>query len=135
MTKAENLYSIPARFRRMENLHIVFWLLKDLGWCLFWKPLGIAMIVPTLAIAVFITYRTRQLASELAHNLAIIFWISANSFWMISEFFGFDGKEILFGITGKHWALLPFSLGILTLLFYYLFIRPREAGKGGAVTM
>jgi hypothetical protein len=34
-------YSIPIRFRKMENLHIVFWLLKDLSWCMVWRPLGI----------------------------------------------------------------------------------------------
>ena len=48
----ENIYSIPDRFRRMENMHIIFWLLKDISWCLFWKPLGIAMIFPTLIIAI-----------------------------------------------------------------------------------
>jgi hypothetical protein len=37
-------YSIPMRFRKMENLHIVFWLFKDVAWCMVWKPLGILMI-------------------------------------------------------------------------------------------
>ncbi|WP_238430066.1 hypothetical protein [Chitinophaga agri] len=64
----------------MENLHIVFWLLKDIGWCLIWKPLGIAMIFPTLIIALVIAYRTRQFMSELCHNLAIAVWIMANSY-------------------------------------------------------
>src|SRR5688572_10296945 len=79
----EQSYTIPLRFRKMENLHIVFWLFKDISWCLIWKPLGIAMIFPTLIIAIIIAWRTRQYVSELCHNPAITVWISANSYWMI----------------------------------------------------
>ena len=85
-------YVIPLRFRKMENLHIVFWLFKDVAWCLGFAVLGIAMIIPTLVIALVISWRTRQMMSELCHNLAIAVWISANSYWMISEFLGFDEK-------------------------------------------
>jgi hypothetical protein len=48
-------YSIPLHFRRIENLHIVFWLFKDLSWCMIWKPLGILMIFPTLYFAILIS--------------------------------------------------------------------------------
>ena len=51
-----NAYSIPMKFRKMENLHIVFWLFKDLAWCMIWKPLGIAMIFPTFIISVIIAF-------------------------------------------------------------------------------
>ena len=68
-------YRIPLKYRRMENLHIVFWLLKDIGWCLVWKPLGMVMVIPTLAIAIVIAWRTRYMFAELCHNLAIAFWI------------------------------------------------------------
>ncbi|AYA38846.1 hypothetical protein D3Y59_07665 [Hymenobacter oligotrophus] len=111
----------------MENLHIVFWLLKDVSWCMVWKPLGISMIFPTLAIAAVIAWRTRHLKSELAHNLAIVLWISANSYWMISEFFHFDEVRVAGLITGKHLALIPFALGLLVLAYHYLFQQPREA--------
>lgn len=119
-------YSIPIRYRKMENLHIFFWLFKDISWCMIWRPLGIAMIVPTLAIAIIIAYRTRQYMSEVCHNFAIVVWITANSYWMISEFFHFD-TNILFGeYTFKHLALIPFGMGILILGFYYLWWRPRH---------
>lgn len=119
-------YTIPAPYRRMENLHILFWLLKDIGWCMIWKPLGISMIFPTLTIAVLITWRTRHIAAELAHNLAIVFWISANSYWMLSEFVGFDTVIVWGSLTGKHLALLPFLTGLVILLYYYLMQRPRD---------
>ena len=79
-----------------------FWLLKDISWCMIWKPLGIAMIIPTLSIAIWIAWKNRQIKSELAHNLAIVFWITANAYWMISEFLGFDEMLVWKDFTGKH---------------------------------
>ncbi|MFD0792889.1 hypothetical protein ACFQZX_04630 [Mucilaginibacter litoreus] len=119
-------YSIPLKYRKMENLHIVFWLFKDIGWCLIWKPLGIVMIIPTLVISIVIAYRTRQMMSELCHNLAITFWISANSYWMISEFMNFDHLQVSGWITYKHLALIPFLLGVFCLAFYYAYWQPRH---------
>jgi hypothetical protein len=131
----ENIYSIPDRFRRMENMHIVFWLVKDISWCMIWKPLGIAMIFPTLIIAIIISWRTRQLKSELSHNLAIVFWITANAYWMISEFLGFDEMHVWNGYEGKHLALVPFITGAGILLYYYVIQRPAELKKHKEITM
>lgn len=125
-TPAMSQYTIPLKYRRMENLHIVFWLLKDIGWCLIWKPLGLIMIFPTLIISIVIAYRTRNIVSELCHNLAITLWISANSYWMISEFLHFDTNIVYQHLTYKHLALVPFILGVLCLAFYYLLWRPRH---------
>lgn len=126
-------YTIPLRYRKMENLHIVFWLFKDISWCLVWKPLGIAMILPTLIISIVIAWRTRKYVSELCHNLAISVWISANSYWMISEFFGFDGDVVVGSVTYKHLAMIPFCLGVIILGYYYLYFKPKH--KGEAETM
>ncbi len=125
----EPLYNIPLRYRKMENLHIVFWLFKDVAWCMIWQPLGIAMIFPTLIISIIIAWRTRQFMSELCHNLAITVWITANSYWMISEFLHFDTDPLFAGYTFKHLALIPFVTGILFLVFYYLIWKPRHQGE------
>ena len=117
----------------MENMHIVFWLLKDISWCMIWKPLGIAMICPTLIIAIIITIRTRQYVSEFCHNLAIIVWITANSFWMVSEFFEFDEVPFYNNITYKYLSVIPFSIGILILAWYYLYWKLTH--KNGVDTM
>ena len=122
-------YSIPLKYRKMENLHIVFWLLKDIGWCLVWKPLGIVMIIPTLLISIVIAWRTRGMISELCHNLAITCWIGANSYWMISEFLRFDTLTVYGDITFKHLALIPFLTGVGFLVFYYAIWRPRHRGE------
>lgn len=124
--KKDSSYVIPLRYRKMENLHIVFWLFKDVAWCMIWRPLGIVMIFPTLIVSIIIAWRTRQLMSELCHNLAITIWITANSYWMISEFTGFDTKPLFGEFTFKHLAMIPFATGILILAFYYLIWKPRH---------
>jgi hypothetical protein len=134
-TAKEPVYIIPARYRKMENMHIVFWLLKDVSWCMIWKVLGLAMIAPTFAISIVIAWRTRQFKSELAHNLAITFWISANSIWMISEFFHFDTMPVWQQFEGKHLALIPFSIGIIILLNYYLYQKRHEKNEAQLSTM
>ena len=121
-------YNIPLKYRKMENLHIVFWLFKDVAWCLGLKWLGTVMIIPTLIISIVIAYRTRQYVSELCHNLAITVWISANSYWMVSEFLGFDKKILFNEFTYKDLAIIPFVMGILILAFYYLIWKPRHKG-------
>ena len=133
MPQVEPQYAIPLSFRRMENLHIFFWLLKDISWCMVWKPLGILMIFPTLIIALIIAFRTRHIVSELCHNVAIVLWISANSYWMIAEFMEFDEALFAQGITYKYLAVIPFSIGILIMLYYYLYWKP--AHKGSAETL
>lgn len=129
------MYVIPARYRKMENMHIIFWLLKDVSWCMIWKTLGIAMIFPTLAISIVIAWRTRDIKSELAHNLAISLWISANSYWMISEFLHFDTMPVWQGFEGRHLALIPFVIGVLILLNYYFIQKPKEERHGQVATM
>ena len=133
--KKETFYQIPARFRKLENMHIAFWLMKDISWCMIWKTLGIIMIVPTLSVAIYIAYRTKTIKSELAHNLAIVFWISANAYWMISEFFGFDGIIVWGNFTGKHIAIIPFTIGAFILLYYYLVQRHTEFEQKHVITM
>jgi uncharacterized MnhB-related membrane protein len=97
-------------FKRAENLHIIFWLIKDTCWMLELKWLGAAMILPTLGLAVYFIYKTFH-ATDLYLNAAILCWILANSYWMMAEFFN-DGVE-------KELAIIPFSLGILMVLVFY----------------
>jgi hypothetical protein len=126
MSKATPTYTIPLTYRKMENLHIIFWLFKDVAWCMIWKPLGIVMIFPTLIISLVIAWRTRKMMSELCHNLAISIWITDNSYWMVSEFLHFDNKPLFAEYTYKHLAIIPFVMGILILAFYYLIWSPKH---------
>ena len=122
----KKLYNIPIDYRKMENLHIVFWIFKDIAWCMGLTWLGITMIIPTLTISIIIAWRTRQIVSELCHNLAISVWIMANSFWMCSEFFHVDNNIVVGSITVKQLAMIPFIIGSIILAYYYLIYKPRH---------
>ena len=122
----QKIYTIPARFRRIENLHILLWLIKDACWAMNYRTLGMVMIVPTLIVALLITWQTRHILSEFIHNLAVVFWITANCTWMVGEFYGWD--ENLFGETGlRQLALIPFGIGLLILIYYYLFLVRKKS--------
>ncbi|MBX7205319.1 MAG: hypothetical protein K1X81_07825 [Bacteroidia bacterium] len=75
------------RVRHLENVHIPLWLFKDTCWMLKLKLLGTCLIAPTLAVAFIIAWRTRKNKNLFLPNLAVAFWISANSAWMLGEFF------------------------------------------------
>jgi ABC-type Mn2+/Zn2+ transport system permease subunit len=104
--------------RRTENLHILLWLLKDTCWVLSLKTEGVIMIFPTMTVAIYITWRTRRIYSELLHNLAVCSWIMANSTWMLGEFFYKDKTRPI--------ALVFFILGLSFVATYYLFFAKKE---------
>ena len=113
------LYHITYKFRKVENLHILLWLIKDACWALNLKLPALIMIIPTMLVAILITWHTRKITGELLHNLAINFWITANCTWMIGEFFGWDVN--LIGTYGlRQFSVLPFGIGLSILGYYYL---------------
>jgi hypothetical protein len=105
--------------RSSENLHIVLWLLKDLCWVLDLKVAGLVMIVPTVGMALYITWLCRHDLGELLHCMAVVLWIMANGTWMIGEFFFEDGTRPL--------AVVFFGAGLLTVSWYYAVMLPRRA--------
>jgi prepilin signal peptidase PulO-like enzyme (type II secretory pathway) len=120
------IYAIPARFRRIENMHILLWLIKDACWAMNYRTMGMIMIIPTLFVAFFITWQTRHILSEFLHNLAVVFWIIANCTWMVGEFYGWDAN--LWGEYGlRQMALVPFCIGLLILIYYYLFLASKKS--------
>lgn len=122
------IYHIPYKYRKIENLHILLWLIKDACWALGLKIPGMIMIIPTLSVAILITYQTRKITSEFIHNLAVDVWIIANCTWMIGEFFGWD--ENLIGSYGlRQFSLIPFSIGLLILAYYYLILIHKKGFK------
>ena len=98
--------------RKFENFHILLWLIKDLSWVMLSKTLGVIMIAPTLGFAIYITFLNRKDKAELAHNLAVCFWICANSIWMIGEFYYKDST--------RTYAVIFFALGLTMMLGYYI---------------
>jgi len=99
------------KIRRFESMHIVFWLVKDSCWMLEFKWLGASMIIPTVFLALYLVIKTFG-TRDFYLNSAIFFWISANSFWMLMEFFN-DNQY-------KNFAAIPFALGFIFIAFFYL---------------
>jgi len=105
------------KIRKYESLHIVFWLIKDTCWMLETRWLGALMIAPTLAVAVYIIVKTWRMP-DVYINLAIFFWITANSYWMCVEFF--------FKSHNKDYAAIPFALGFVFVGIYYFGVYRRK---------
>lgn len=108
------------KIRKYESMHVVFWLIKDSCWMLELKLLGAIMIIPTLFLALFIVFKTRK-TIDFYINTAIFFWITANSFWMLMEFFNHN--------MYKDYAVIPFAFGFLCVgLFYFKIQKLKNSG-------
>lgn len=106
----------PA-LRKYENIHIPLWLLKDTCWMMEWKTFGVIMIMPTIFVAALLALRTRN-EEEFYVNLAILFWILANAYWMCCEFFDF--------VKYKDFAGIGFFAGAIAIsVFYYKRLKGR----------
>lgn len=70
------------------------------------------MIVPTIIVAIYLTIKTyKEKNDEYLINLAICFWVIANSYWMICEFI--NREDI------KNYAGISFVAGMLCVSLYY----------------
>lgn len=118
--------------RKKENLHVVFWLIKDFSWLMgsevpFFKIVAVAMIFPTLVLAIYLSYKTlkQKDKSDFFHNMAVTCWIVGNSIWMFGEFY----CEPLFlckDNCSKPYAIPFFVIGLLIVLYYYLVQSPHQ---------
>jgi hypothetical protein len=99
------------KLRKTENFHVFLWLLKDMCWMLEFKILAIFMIIPTLAVAFYVIFISKKDTELTLINIAITFWILANSVWMLSDFF----NQI-----HKLYSLPFFIIGIIIMLVYFV---------------
>lgn len=104
-----------------ENLHIVLWLLKDLCWLMEFHVEALFMVFPTLSMAIYIAWLSAKDRGLFMHSLAVIFWISANSTWMIGDFF--------FQERGHGIAAALFITGLCILALYYFVFVPMDTAK------
>ena len=101
-----------SKIRGTENLHILLWIVKDTCWVQDYRVVGVSMIIPTIAVAIYLTVKAREQREEFIHNMAVCFWLCANSIWMIGEFFYNDQT--------RPYATVFFALGLGTLALHYL---------------
>jgi hypothetical protein len=119
----------PLSIIKIDNLHVLLWLIKDISWCLDWKKTGVAMIVPAVIVAVYLLIKSGNNQEKIVHNSSIVFWISANSIWMSSEFYDFEESIFNLSFGGRHIAAVLFIIGISIVVVYYayqLFFRRKS---------
>ncbi len=69
------------------------------------------MVIPTIAMAFYIAFKTRKHMSLLLPNLSVCCWICANATWMLGEFFDFNHIPL---------ALTFFFSGLAIIAYYFL---------------
>jgi len=97
----------------LEYAHVYLWLIKDMCWAQGWVKVGTAMVIPTVLFAYIITWIQREKIKCLVHNVAISLWITANSLWMLAEFYHLENEL-------KPLSSIGFAVGLLVLGIYYL---------------
>lgn len=75
------------------------------------------MVLPTVGMAIYILITTRKRSAVFFYNLAVLFWITANSIWMLYDFF--ESSH-----TWTHAAMLGvvrslFLMGLGCIVFYH----------------
>ncbi len=100
--------NLLSRFH-LENFHVLLWLIKDACWMLNFKTMGLLMVVPTLTFAFYFVLKSSKDLFQRISSMAVFCWITANAWWMVSEFYF---EEL------KMFALLPFSIGFGLMLYY-----------------
>ena len=103
---------MDINLRKKENLHIVFWLIKDFAWISNYKILGLVMALPTVLLSFWLTWKCRENRADLFHNTAVAFWIIANAIWMVGEFYFEDTKRYV--------AMPFFFVGLAFVAWYYV---------------
>ena len=78
---------------------------------------GLVMIVPTIAVAIYILWRSRGHRQDFFHNIAVCLWITGNSVWMTGEFFKQEWRGA---------ATIIFIVGLAIMGFYYLFYFKKD---------
>jgi hypothetical protein len=108
------------KIRKSENLHVMFWLIKDCCWMMNIRSLGTFMVFPTIFMAAYVCYISKKELNSLLPNLAVMSWICANSLWMLFDFY--------------QWMLKPFALVFFVIGFIFIMIylyRISFMGKKG----
>ena len=107
--------------RRLENVHVALWLIKDYSWCTTTRWLGLAMAVTTIALAVAVARASRHSLQDFAHDVAACCWIAANITWMIGEFYFSDGT--------RRYARGFFYLGLTCIALFYAYELVKQARR------
>lgn len=91
----------------ISDLHFPLWLLKDFFWMVNLPIISLILAIPAILISLWLCMMTA--GKSLGENKMILFWLLANTSWMISEKFHFNIMWM---------AYVFFGIGILEVLIY-----------------
>ncbi len=70
-------------------------------------------MIPAIIFAGLIAWKYKESKLDLLPNLAVLFWIIANSWWMVVEFFAIDDNL-------RFYTLIPFVLGLIMIFSCFI---------------
>jgi hypothetical protein len=110
--------SIFVTVRGCENVHIYLWMLKDLGWMLDHKEIGITFGTFALLWLFVLGYNARKHANneELYFILPTFLWLFGNYLWMISNVFHHSDVY-------RFPASCFFMLALVSIVLYFGFLK------------
>ena len=80
-------------FRQYENLHMLFWIIKDLSWSSEHLQAWGICLIPTILISADLIYLSATSTSspdytaDLVHFIVTFIWVIGNSVWAFGDFF------------------------------------------------
>lgn len=93
--------------KRILDVHYPLWLLKDFFWMANMPILSLILAVPAILISLWMCMITA--GKQLSENKMILWWLIANTNWMIAEKFE----------TNTYWlAYISFCIGIIEMILY-----------------
>ncbi len=91
----------------ISDLHFPSWLLKDFFWMADMPVISLILEIPAILISLWMCMMTA--GKTLSENKMILFWLLANTSWMVSE---------KFHINTMWMSYIFFGIGIIEVIIY-----------------
>lgn len=108
--------------RYVENIHLYFWLLKDLAWALDYKEMGITFgLIAILWLGILFYYAIRAKSTEEIYFLVpTSLWLIGNYLWMQGEL---ENNDDAIGRPNGKYCMIS---GMVIIIFYYAFLHTKN---------
>lgn len=112
-------YKLFYSVRYIENIHLYWWLLKDLGWSLGLVDLGITFGIIAIIWICALFYHAYELNSgeEMYFVIAVFLWLLGNFLWMNGEL---ENNDDDIGRLDGRYSMI---FGIILIVFYHIFVK------------
>lgn len=91
----------------ISDLHFPLWLLKDFMWMADLPIISLILAIPAIFVSLWLCMMTA--GKSQSENKMILFWLLANTNWMVSEKFDLNTMWV---------AYVFFGIGIIEIILY-----------------